>query len=386
MFFLNLKRWRLLLTILPLVALLATWPGRQAQGQEFLRLGESARGLGMGGALTAVAESFDAMFYNPAGLAQSKTSRFELSYWQEESKDSDTIDGRNFYEELDTLAGTTEAEVDDFLRQNAIKAQSARWQTLAGYHNGSGFGVAYLDTIRLSSPASITSPAELNLTYDHISGGLMTLAYATGSEFLMWGVTLKTLERESSLRALSAADIGTDSTFESEFGAKGASEFDYDVGFLMRLPIPFFRPTFAVAIMNATSPDFNRTTVQPLPKETNIGIALEPNMFRDYSRLIISAEIRDNSDSAYPDEKSNRKREHYGAELSLLPSGKDDSGKDLYWVHVRIGRSQGYTSFGFGANFSDNASIDVVSYAEDVGDANQELRQRRELVQIKLGF
>jgi hypothetical protein len=138
--------------------------------------------------------------------------------------------------------------------------------------------------------------------------------------------------------------------------------------------------------MNATSPDFNRVTVQSLPKETNIGIAFEPNMFREYSRLIISAEIRDNSDSAYPDEKANRKRKHLGAELSLLPYGMDDGGRELYWMQVRIGRSQGYSSFGIGFNFADNASIDLVSYAEDIGDANTELRQRRELVQIKLAF
>lgn len=383
MFSLHLKRWGLLLTTLPL---LAAWPGNPAQGQEFLRLGESARGLAMGGALTAVADSFDAMFYNPAGLAQSKTSRFELSYWQEESKDSDVTDGGNFFEEADTLAGTTEAEVDSFLQENANKAQSARTQTLAGYHNKTGFGIAYLDTTRLSSPASPTSPPELRLTSDHISGVLMTLAFASEREFIMWGITLKSLERKSSFRILTSADIGNDPDFKSEFGSQGASEFDYDVGFLIRLPIPFFRPTFAATIMNATSPDFNRVTVQSLPKETNIAIAFEPNMFRDYSRLIISAEIRDNSGSAYPDEKANRKRKHLGAELSLLPSGKDEAGRDLYWMHLRIGESQGYSSFGIGFNLADNASIDLVSYAEDVGDANTELRQRRELVQIKLGF
>lgn len=367
--------------MLSLAVILSGWAGQTARGQEFLRLGESARGLAMGGALTAVADSFDAMLYNPAGLAKSRDSRFELSYWQEESKDTAVIDGGNFFSQIDSLAGTSEARVDTFLQENGIKAQSARTQTMAGYHNGSGFGIAYLETTRLASPATLTSPTQLDLTYDRISGALMTLAYASDSQFLMWGITLKSLERKSSFRILTGADIGNDPDFETEFGTTGAREFDYDVGFLMRLPIPFLRPTIAVAIMNATSPDFNRTTVQALPKETNIGIALEPNMFRDYTRLIISAEIRDNSDSAYPDEKANRKRNHLGAELSFWPYGKD-----VYWMHVRIGKSQGYSTFGFGANLSKYFTIDLVSYAEDIGDANQELRQRRQLVQIKLGF
>lgn len=364
-----------------MAALLAGWHGNSAHGQEFLRLGESARGLGMGGALTAVANSFDAMLYNPAGLIQSRESRFELSYWQEESRDTDVIDGDNFFSALDSLAGTSEAQVDAFLRNNGIKAQSARKQTMAGYHNETGFGIAYLDTTRLSSPASLISPTQLDLTYARISGGLTTLSYASDSQFFLWGITIKSLQRESSSRVLSAADIGTDPGFTSESGAKGDSEIDYDLGFLMRIPIPFFRPTFGMTIMNATSPDFNQAGFQPLPKEVNIGIAFEPNIFREYSKLIISAEMRDNNDDAYPDELSNRKREHLGLELSLLPYDKDK-----YWMHLRAGRSQGYSTFGIGVNFSGIASLDLVSYAEDVGGANVEVRQRRRLIQFKLGF
>lgn len=375
------RRWPIYFSVLSFTLILLGWVDQKAQGQEFLRLGESARGLAMGGALTAVADSFDAMLYNPAGLVKSKNGRFELSYWQEESKDTEVIDGGNFFSQIDSLAGSSEAGVNSFLQENGIKAQSARTQTLAGYHNGTGFGIAYLQTTRLSSPATLASPTQLDLTYDRISGALMTLSYATDSQFLMWGITLKSLERESSFRILSAADIGNDPDFETEFGSTGDSEFDYDVGFLMRLPIPFLRPTIAVAIMNATSPDFNGTTVQALPKETNIGIAFEPNMFREYTRLIISAEIRDNSDSAYPDEKENRKREHLGAELSFYPYDKD-----VYWMHVRIGKSQGFSTFGFGVNWSRHFTIDLVSYAEDIGDPGEELRQRRQLVQIKLGF
>ena len=335
----------------------------------------------MGGALTAVADSFDAMLYNPAGLVQSEESRVELSYWQEESKDNDVIDGSNFFSELDGLAGTSEAEVDVFLQREGIKAQSARTQTFAGYHNGTGFGIGIIDTTRLSSPASPSAPTQLDLTYDNITGGLLTLSYASDSKFLMWGITLKSLQRDSSNRILSAADIGADSNFRAEFGTKGDNETDFDLGLLVRLPIPFLRPTFGVAVMNASSPDFNRVTVQPLKRETNIGLALEPDMFREYIKLIISAEIRDNSSSAFPEEKENRKREHLGAELSFLPYDKD-----IFWMHVRIGKSQGFSTFGIGVNFSRFATIDVVSYAEDVGDPGVEIRQRRQLVQLKIGF
>lgn len=46
----------------------------------FLRSGVSARGLGMGGAFTAVAEGIDAVYYNPAGLGFLPASMFGSSY------------------------------------------------------------------------------------------------------------------------------------------------------------------------------------------------------------------------------------------------------------------------------------------------------------------
>ena len=367
--------------IFPAVILLLGLAEHRAQGQEFLRLGESARGLGMGGALTAIADSFDAMFYNPAGLVRSTNARIEISYWQEDSRDKDVADGSDFFDKLDSLAGTSAAQVDAFLQSDGKKAQSARTQSFAGYHNETGFGAAYIETTRLSSPASLASPTRLDLTYDRISGGLFTLASESDLKLLMWGVTVKFLERTSSFRTLSAADIGNDAAFSTETGAAGKNEVDFDAGFIARVPIPFIRPTIGVALMNINSPDFNRTTVQPLERELNIAIAFEPDFLPDYMRLIITGEQRDSNDSAFPNEKSTRKREHLGAEISLFPYSPE-----IYWLHVRAGKSQGFDSFGIGVNLSKFASIDFVSYSEDVGPPGVKIRQQRELIQLKLGF
>ena len=375
--------WRTMRRMLffPAVIVLLGLAASRAQGQEFLRLGESARGLGMGGALTAIAGSFDAMFYNPAGLALTPHARIEISYWREGSRDKDVTDGSDFFDTLDRLAGTSTAQVDAFLQSDGKKAQSARTQSFAGYHNETGFGAAYIETTRLSAPASPASPTQLDLTYDRISGGLFTLAYESDLKLLMWGVTVKFLERTSSFRTLSAADIGTDAAFSTEFGAAGKNEIDFDVGFIARVPLPFIRPTIGVALMNGNSPDFNRVTVQALERELNIAIAFEPDFLPDYMRLIITGEQRDSNSSAFPDEKSNRKREHLGAELSLFPYSPE-----IYWLHVRVGKSQGFGSFGIGVNLSKFATLDFVSYSEDVGTPGVQIRQQREMIQLKLGF
>ena len=49
-------------------------------------------------------------------------------------------------------------------------------------------------------------------------------------------------------------------------------------------------------------------------------------------------------------------------------------------------RLRAFDSFGIGVNLSKFASIDFVSYSEDVGPPGVKIRQQRELIQLKLGF
>lgn len=59
--------------------LLAVSSARALETASFLNVGVGARGLGMGGAYTALADDADAIYWNPAGLAQVAAHEFQAS-------------------------------------------------------------------------------------------------------------------------------------------------------------------------------------------------------------------------------------------------------------------------------------------------------------------
>ena len=157
-----------------------TAPG--AWGEEFRRWAESARGLGVGGALTAVASGSDAMQYNPAGLAQDVIWKVELAYSQDESEN----DPGGVFDRLDDLPGTA-AEVGDLLTEGRDSGYR-REQLFASFHTGGGFGLAAIDVqTRQSQPTA----AGLGYREERFTGGMATLAWGMGLKLIMFGVTFK---------------------------------------------------------------------------------------------------------------------------------------------------------------------------------------------------
>lgn len=67
-------------TILPALLLLAAGSLRAAETAAFLDIGVGARGIGMGGAFTALADDSSAVYWNPAGLARLEKREFSVSH------------------------------------------------------------------------------------------------------------------------------------------------------------------------------------------------------------------------------------------------------------------------------------------------------------------
>lgn len=70
---------------LTILLCLAAAAGVHASGQgtsaaDFLKIPAGARGTALGGALTAASDDQDAVFYNPAGLAQAGTPEVSYTY------------------------------------------------------------------------------------------------------------------------------------------------------------------------------------------------------------------------------------------------------------------------------------------------------------------
>jgi hypothetical protein len=368
--------------------LLLALPPHAARADEFPRLFESARGVSMGDALTAVADSFDAMFYNPAGLSQSQDWRLEARHWQEESRDDGVLSGGNFFDGLDNLRGKDPTVAQAFLSNFADRPQSVRSQTLAGYHTENGFGIAWVDTIRKATrPAEFFPEQSVHLTYDRISGGLFTLAYASELRLFMWGVTLKYLTREAAVSNVTPDRLVLP-VFDSSFGRQGNTEFDYDAGIMARLPFPFLRPTIAVALLNGRAPDFGladvpqgQLSVPPLERELNVGLSFQPDLLPESVKLIVSFETRDINETSL-DDTSSRRRESWGAELSLFPQ----AGNEVHMLKLRVGNNQNQSAFGVGFNLADYATIDFVSSKEELAEGSLRDPQHRRMIQLTVGF
>ncbi len=352
-------------------ALLLAFTAPGAWGEEFRRWAESARGLGVGGALTAVASGSDAMLYNPAGLAQDVIWKAELAYSLDESED----DPRGVFDRLDDMPGTP-AEVGELL----IEGQESRYsreQLFASFHTGGGFGLAAIDVrTRQSQPTA----AGLDYREERFTGAMATLAWSTGLRLIMFGVTVKVLGRQLIEEEFTAAEL-SDPAFDLEGFRSSGNDFAYDAGVLIRLPIPFIRPTIGAAQINGGDPDFGFSKRPALLSETNVGVSLNPYIFTDAAQLLLMYEQRDINDHAYAADDSSAKREHYGAELSFFPKAHG-----IWALQLRAGDSQGKGTWGVGVNFDPFLSIDVAQYSELLGTEDRPQWEKRTILQIKLGF
>lgn len=72
-----------LLCLLVVLSLSTTiYAGVGTTGAQFLKIGPSARSLGMGGAASAIADTSDCIYYNPAGLVNTNRTEVSATYLQ----------------------------------------------------------------------------------------------------------------------------------------------------------------------------------------------------------------------------------------------------------------------------------------------------------------
>ena len=370
-----------------LLAFFGAWIGSSSApvgAAEMIRWAESARGLAMGGALTAVAESFDAMVYNPAGLAQTNYWKIEVGGFTEASEAGDGRAGNDFFTNLKDFAGKSDAAIESHLTATGSAPHSTRTFGYGGFHTGTGLGLAVFESESLrSTVATAVAPITTDVTYDKITGGVFTFSDATDLKFLMWGFSITRMAREASKTTLEAPFAGTlaGPAYDPKIGTPGKDETSFDLGFLARLPIPFLRPTFGIAYLNGRSPDFGLKDVDPLRAELNVGLSIMPDLFPETMRILLAYDIRDVQKEAFPDDQTGIVRQHIGAEFSFFSQGDG-----LWGLSLRGGRSQGFFSWGVGVRLSHYLSLDYAVYKEETGTGTIHLAQKRQLLQVSLGF
>lgn len=344
------------------------------------------RPLGMGNAFVSIADDYNALFYNPAGLARLKEWDGELLNPQLEMSKNTT----DFIKDAADLAGGSQDSVKNVL--NLIEKETGKNQRVAlgitphlifpGFGFGAGFDI----------DANMTFHRYPSVDLDVGSRLILPIAFAfnTLEDRLSLGFAIKLrarggIDHEFSIDDLEAfiknnkknTDGTTAATKQAELKdyVEGGSGVGGDFGLLFT-PVKTMEPTFAFAVSDIGSTayskfDFNGNalgTPDPQLAAVNTGFSLKPvSIGRMYVRTSIEAHAINQPYS-------------FSKKLNLgLEWGHGE------WIKLQTGLHQGY--------FSAGAQLDIfllrialVTYAEELGTYAGSHEDRRYAAQIKFIF
>ena len=343
----------------------------------------------MGGAFTAVADDYTTLFYNPAGLARLKEVNVDLGI--EAALDSKAI---KFENDISKATKTQDInQVQALLDQNYGKHYSLQAMPLSGFAVGPRWALAVI-------PADLTVEMGIHqlagASLDVVAYEDTTIAYGRGwnvrgleNSELSFGITAKTVYRAYVNKTLLASDLldNNNTIFRAEDADEGFTG-DADAGMLWT-PVSnptgflrFMKPTIGVAVHNIFDEGFatnfhwiNAHSGRPakLERRFDLGTKFElPDFWIFKTRM--AADMRDMDHENW----SFRKGSHLGFEFLWKVRSWWQGG----W---RVGLNQGY----FCAGFTGTAGVftlDLATYAEEVGPTNTPLASRRYMAKASFDF
>lgn len=346
----------------------------------------SPRVMGMGGAFTAVADDYGAIFYNPAGLARLTEGQINMGI---QAMGDSEVSG--FYGDvMDAIDSESIPEMARLLEENYGKHYGAR-ATVGGLWARPKWGVAF---IPVDFNVDLRIHQNVGPSLGVIGTQDTTLAYARGwdvkwfrSGRLSFGITAKAIYRGYYNQSFLAPElIMDDEIFRAEDANEGFTA-DADFGVLYT-PRPksklmrFLRPTFGFAARNIADYGFSsnfhlldENSGEPprLQRRFDVGTVFElPDWWIWKTRF--AADIRDMGHENWTFKKGS----HVGAEFLWKVRSWWQGG----W---RVGLSQGYFTAGFTGKVG-LFKLDLVSYAEEIGPSDAANASRRYMAKASLDW
>lgn len=351
----------------------------------------SARAMGMGGAFTAVADDYAALFYNPAGLG--KLGDWQLNLEVRGMIDSDVIKFKNDIESAN--ASGRVGDMVTLLESNYGKHYSSRLPTLGAYwvKPGFGIGITPLDlSLELEIHQAIGPAASVIGTQD------TTIAVGYGREVawgkkdkFAWGVTVNAIYRGYFNKSLTALELALDKNILRPQDAQEGMTVDGTLGLLWMPEIGesavfsflrWLKPNFGLAVRNVVDYGFtsnlhliNEHSKEPpkLGRRFDVGSMWElPDLWIFKTRFAL--DVRDMGHKNWTFKKGS----HAGFEFLWKIFGWWQGG----W---RTGVSQGYFTAGFTGKFG-IFMLDLATYAEEVGSSQSPKANRRYMAKASLDF
>ncbi|MCB0377054.1 MAG: hypothetical protein KDD33_01050 [Bdellovibrionales bacterium] len=346
---------------------------------------EGTRAVGMGNAFVAVADDNTAIFYNPAGLSQ--LQKGESNWFLKADLDPDFLD---LMDEVDKAGNDKTNEVQqitDLLAKNYGKHYSLRLPSLGFLWARPSWGLAIIPTdlsIDMRIDKSVGPAINLVAIQD------TTIAFTKNWKINKWkdkgafsvGVTGKLIYRMNVDELVSVANIALNDEVFNEKNAKEGMTLDADVGFLWKGPWERWNPSAGIVIRNIGDYGYfsnlkligdQTGSPQRLNRVIDIGSSIElPDWWIWSSKLAF--DIRD---MLHPNWNL-MKGLHMGIEFQW---------KVFSWWRGgwRAGLNQGYPTLGFTGEFG-IFKLDLATYGEDVGIADQRIQNRRYMTTMSLDF
>lgn len=354
------------------------------------------RALGMGDAFVAVANDYNAIMYNPAGLARRDDGEINLGL--DGGLTSSFMDFANDLTKAQNTTGTDNQKqqaVLDVITKTYGKTFGVRGG-LSGLWARPNWGLAVIpvDMTTELVPHQQVGPS-VNTTFYLDS----TIAYAYAKDVhwfsnarTSFGVTGKFVNRGYVSKAVNFMEIAVDPNLVKQADLREGYTFDVDLGLLYTPELPsdgilsalrLARPTFGLVVRNAAETGFGQSlklinsvqtdAPEKLYRVIDIGTKWEyPSMWIFSGRGVL--DIRDILHPAF----NYRKGLHLGFEFDWRMAS--------WWKgNYRIGLNQGYLTAGLSALFS-YFNLDLVTYGEDAGTYNSPQENRIYMLKMNLNI
>lgn len=359
---------------------------------------QSPRALGIGGAFVAIADDYNALFYNPAGLARLEENQVNLSL--EGGVSVDQL--QKFFADVSKASETEDAnlkftQINSVLQSAYGKQFSFRFGLFHGIwaRPGFAFGVLPVDFTMDVKVHNQAAPA-INLRAFADS----TIAFGFGDHIktealfgrLSWGVTTKFINRGYANKQANALTLVTDSSIFDKDDLRWGYTFDFDFGILYSPVVPSdglfsvfhkVRPTVGLVVRNLVDSGFGQSlpgqnagpvnAPEKLNRVLDLGLKFELPQFWIFGWRM-AADVQDIGHPSF----TFRKGFHVGAEFDWTVSS--------WWRgQYRIGAHQGYPTLGASFLFS-VLKLDLLTYGEDYGSFSNPKENRMYMIKTNLDF
>ena len=336
-----------------------------------VRLYKSAYHLGRGDTGIAIADDHEAIFYNPAGVAQGK------GIYKETVLASPNLEGSAAIKDLYRKYAVENNQGAETLVEELGKNQHIGFYNFSGVVFRRAALGATLSTTTNILPYRAPEAGGLPVVHGDITSNQMvsfTLAENFFLPNLFMGVNGKFINRQE---ADIDANIAESDDFQDQLGdgnvLNTASGGGGDFGLMYRgsnKKAPFSLGLMVenmggVKMQGATDAD----QMDDLPQMIHVGVAIEPG-----TKVSIFRFLLDYRDVASGNEENPLKKIHIGTELSIRDT-----------IGVTSGLHQGYSSVGAYLDLY-ALRFDIGTYTEEVSDRIGERPDQRYFLRLKAGF